>query len=231
MVFSDNNSYPLLCSLEIVAEDGIHARKADMFHKRTIKPHQAVTKVDTASEALSLSLSEKARVDMDYMCSLTGKSAEEIERELSGVIFRLPNVTGGEPEFVSEDEYLSGNVREKLKEAKLAALASEAYQSNVGGTGKGTAEGFDRIGNQCAAGSHMDSHQRRVGIYVPTAGYAQLQPMEYQNPFLQIHGEWNIEGKSNDKGNPKANNAYGTHRANAYKIIEDTLNLRDTPCL
>ena len=95
MVFSDDNSYPLLCSLEIVAEDGIHARKADMFHKRTIKPHQAVTKVDTASEALSLSLSEKARVDMDYMCSLTGKSAEEIERELSGVIFRLPNVTEG----------------------------------------------------------------------------------------------------------------------------------------
>ena len=108
LVFSEDNSYPLLCSLEIVAEDGTLERKADMFTKRTIKPHQTVTRVDTASEALSLSLSEHARVDMEYMCTLTGKSAEEIEKELEGVIFRLPDLSGKEPTFVSEDEYLSG---------------------------------------------------------------------------------------------------------------------------
>lgn len=228
MVFSDDNSYPLLCSLEIVAEDGIHARKADMFHKRTIKPHQAVTKVDTASEALSLSLSEKARVDMDYMCSLTGKNAEEIERELSGVIFRLPNVAGGEPEFVSEDEYLSGNVREKLKEAKLAALASEAYQSNV--------EALEKVQPKDLTASEISV--RLGATWIPISDVSEfmfqlLDTPNYNRWNIKIHfskftGEWNIEGKSNDKGNPKANNAYGTHRANAYKIIEDTLNLRDT---
>lgn len=228
MVFSDDNSYPLLCSLEIVAEDGIHARKADMFHKRTIKPHQAVTKVDTASEALSLSLSEKARVDMDYMCSLTGKNAEEIERELSGVIFRLPNVAGGEPEFVSEDEYLSGNVREKLKEAKLAALASETYQSNV--------EALEKVQPKDLTASEISV--RLGATWIPISDISEfmfqlLDTPNYSRWNIKIHfskftGEWNIEGKINDKGNPKANNAYGTHRVNAYKIIEDTLNLRDT---
>lgn len=228
MVFSDDNSYPLLCSLEIVAEDGVHARKADMFHKRTIKPHQAVTKVDTASEALSLSLSEKARVDMDYMCSLTGKSAEEIEQELSGVIFRLPDVAGGEPKFVSEDEYLSGNVREKLKEAKLAAQASEAYQSNV--------EALEKVQPKDLTASEISV--RLGATWIPISDVSEfmfqlLDTPNYNRWNIKIHfskftGEWNIEGKSNDKGNPKANNAYGTHRVNAYKIIEDTLNLRDT---
>lgn len=228
MVFSDDNSYPLLCSLEVVAEDGVHARKADMFHKRTIKPHQAVTKVDTASEALSLSLSEKARVDMDYMCSLTGKSAEEIERELSGVIFRLPNVAGGEPEFVSEDEYLSGNVREKLKEAKLAAAASEVYQTNV--------EALEKVQPKDLTASEISV--RLGATWIPISDVSEfmfqlLDTPNYSRWNIKIHfskftGEWNIEGKSNDKGNPKANNAYGTHRVNAYKIIEDTLNLRDT---
>ncbi len=228
MVFSDDNSYPLLCSLEIVAEDGVHARKADMFHKRTIKPHQAVTKVDTASEALSLSLSEKARVDMDYMCSLTGKSAEEIEQELSGVIFRLPDVAGGEPKFVSEDEYLSGNVREKLKEAKLAAQASGVYQSNV--------EALEKVQPKDLTASEISV--RLGATWIPISDVSEfmfqlLDTPNYNRWNIKIHfskftGEWNIEGKSNDKGNPKANNAYGTHRVNAYKIIEDTLNLRDT---
>lgn len=228
MVFSDDSSYPLLCSLEVVAEDGVHARKADMFHKRTIKPHQAVTKVDTASEALSLSLSEKARVDMDYMCSLTGKSAEEIERELSGVIFRLPDVVGGEPEFVSEDEYLSGNVREKLKEAKLAAAASEVYKTNV--------EALEKVQPKDLTASEISV--RLGATWIPISDVSEfmfqlLDTPNYSRWNIKIHfskftGEWNIEGKSNDKGNPKANNAYGTHRVNAYKIIEDTLNLRDT---
>ena len=115
----------------MLAEDGSLERKADMFTKRTIKPHAAVTKVDTASEALSLSLAEKACVDMEYMCSLTGKNADEIEQDLKGVIFRIPGNEEEEPHFVSEDEYLSGNVREKLKQAKMAAEVSTVYQSNV----------------------------------------------------------------------------------------------------
>ncbi|MFR9195095.1 MAG: helicase, partial [Ruminococcus sp.] len=145
IVFSDDSSYPLLCSLEIIAEDGTLERKADMFTKRTIKPHETVTRVDTASEALSLSLSEKACIDMEYLCSLTGKSAQEVEQELQGVIFRLPESEGmDQPRFVSEDEYLSGNVRQKLREAKQAAEISK-HTGQCGGTGKSTAQGSDLL--------------------------------------------------------------------------------------
>ena len=130
-VFADDNSYPLLSSLEILAEDGTLERKADMFSKRTIKAHEAVTSVDTASEALSISLAEKARVDMGFMAQLTGKTEEELEQELSGVVFRLPESDTENPQYVSEDEYLSGNVREKLKMAELAQQVDARYQVNV----------------------------------------------------------------------------------------------------
>lgn len=229
MVFSDDNSYPLLCSLEIVAEDGTLERKADMFYKRTIKPHAAVTRVDTASEALSLSLSEKACVDMEYMCSLTGKDAAEIERELSGVIFRLPDMRGeGEPEFVSEDEYLSGNVRQKLREARLAAQSDPVYESNVEALLKVQPKDLTASEISVRLGTTwiptQDIEDFMFGL-LETPNYARWH-MKVQ--FFQLTGEWQIEGKSNDKGNVKANNTYGTHRASAYKIIEDTLNLRDT---
>ena len=130
-VFADDNSYPLLSSLEILAEDGTLERKADMFSKRTIKAHKVVNSVDTASEALSISLAEKAKVDMPFMAKLTGKTEEELEQELSGVVFRLPESDTENPKYVSEDEYLSGNVREKLKVAELAAQADVRYQVNV----------------------------------------------------------------------------------------------------
>ena len=228
MVFSDDNSYPLLCSLEIIKEDGTLERKADMFTKRTIRPHKAVEKVDTAAEALSVSLSEKARVDMEYMCSLTGKSAEEVEKELSGVIFRIPDVKGKEPHFVSEDEYLSGNVREKLKTAELAAQADEVYQSNV--------EALKKVQPKELTASEISV---RLGTtWIPESDvedfmFGLLDTPNYAKWNIKVHlaeytGEWQVEGKSQDKGNVKANNTYGTHRANAYKIIEDTLNLRDT---
>lgn len=230
MVFSDDNSYPLLCSLEIVAEDGTLERKADMFYKRTIKPHEAVTRVDTASEALSLSLSEKACVDMEYMCSLTGKDAAEVEKELSGVIFRLPDMGGGngEPEFVSEDEYLSGNVRQKLREARLAAQSNPVYESNVEALLKvqpkdlTASEISVRLGTTWIPTSDIEEFM--FGL-LETPNYARWH-MKVQ--FFQLSEEWQVEGKSNDKGNVRANNTYGTHRASAYKIIEDTLNLRDT---
>lgn len=227
LVFSEDNSYPLLCSLEIVAEDGTLERKADMFTKRTIKPHQTVTRVDTASEALSLSLSEHARVDMEYMCTLTGKSAEEIEKELEGVIFRLPDLSGKEPTFVSEDEYLSGNVREKLKEAMFAAESSELYRPNV--------EALNRVQPKDLSASEINV--RLGATWIPPEDIKDFMFELLQTPnycqwkmnvrFVPVTGEWYIEGKSIDKGNVKANSTYGTHRVNAYRILEDTLNLRD----
>lgn len=227
LVFSDDNSYPLLCSLEVLAEDGSLERKADMFTKRTIKPHAAVTKVDTASEALSLSLAEKACVDMEYMCSLTGKNADEIEQDLKGVIFRIPGNEEEEPHFVSEDEYLSGNVREKLKQAKMAAEVSTVYQSNV--------EALEKVQPKDLSASEISV--RLGSTWIPPEDIAEfmfglLDTPNYKKWNIKVHfsklnGEWNIEGKSNDKGNVKADNTYGTHRVNAYKIIEDTLNLRD----
>lgn len=227
LVFSEDNSYPLLCSLEIVAEDGTLERKADMFTKRTIKPHQTVTRVDTASEALSLSLSEHARVDMEYMCTLTGKSAEEIEKELEGVIFRLPDLPGKEPTFVSEDEYLSGNVREKLKEAMLAVENSELYRPNV--------EALKRVQPKDLSASEINV--RLGATWIPPEDIKDFMFELLQTPnycqwkmnvrFVHVTGEWYIEGKSIDKGNVKANSTYGTHRVNAYRILEDTLNLRD----
>lgn len=229
IAFSDDSSYPLLCSLEIVGEDGTLERKADMFTKRTIKPHETVTKVDTASEALSLSLSEKACVDMDYLCSLTGKSAEEVEQELKGVIFRLPESEGMEqPRFVSEDEYLSGNVRKKLRAAKLAAEISEVYQSNV--------EALEKVQPKDLTASEISV--RLGATWIPEEDIAAfmfelLQTPNYSQWKIKVHfsrhtGDWNVEGKSVDRGNPRANNTYGTNRVNAYKIIEDSLNLRDT---
>lgn len=229
MAFSDDSSYPLLCSLEIVAEDGTLERKADMFTKRTIKPHETVTRVDTASEALTLSLSEKACVDMEYLCSLTGKSVQEVEQELQGVIFRLPESEGREqPRFVSEDEYLSGNVRQKLREAKRAAEISEMYRSNV--------EALEKVQPKDLTASEISV--RLGATWIPESDIADfmfelLQTPNYSQWKIKVHfsrhtGEWNIEGKSIDRGNPRANNTYGTNRVNAYKIIEDTLNLRDT---
>ena len=229
IAFSDDSSYPLLCSLEIVGEDGTLERKADMFSKRTIKPHETVTKVDTASEALSLSLSEKACVDMDYLCSLTGKSAEEVEKELKGVIFRLPESERMEqPRFVSEDEYLSGNVRKKLREAKLAAEISEVYQSNV--------EALEKVQPKDLTASEISV--RLGATWIPEEDIAEfmfelLQTPNYSQWKIKVHfsrhtGDWNVEGKSVDRGNPRENNTYGTNRVNAYKIIEDSLNLRDT---
>lgn len=228
LVFADDSSYPLLCSLEVLAEGGTLERKADMFNKRTIKPHKAVTKVDTASEALSLSLSEKAYVDMEYMCQLTGKGAEEVEQELKGVIFRLPDIKGAAPHFVSEDEYLSGNVRKKLKEAKLAAQSDKVYETNV--------QALERVQPKDLSAAQISV--RMGATWIPTEDVADfmfqlLETPEHLRADFKVHffkytGEWRVEGKSIDKGNVKANNTYGTHCANAYRIIEDTLNLRDT---
>ena len=226
-VFADDNSYPLLSSLEILAEDGTLERKADMFSKRTIKAHEAVTSVDTASEALSISLAEKAKVDMDFMSELTGKSEEELERELSGVVFRLPESGTENPKYVSEDEYLSGNVREKLKVAELTAQSDARYQVNV--TALQNVQPKDlsaseiniRLGTTWLPESDVEDFMFQL---LNTPNYMQWRIKVH---FPKYTGEWQVEGRSLDKGNVKANNTYGTTRANAYRIIEDTLNLRD----
>lgn len=226
-VFADDNSYPLLSSLEILAEDGTLERKADMFSKRTIKAHEAVTSVDTASEALSISLAEKAKVDMDFMSELTGKSEEELERELSGVVFRLPESGTENPKYVSEDEYLSGNVREKLKVAELTTQSDARYQVNV--TALQNVQPKDlsaseiniRLGTTWLPESDVEDFMFQL---LNTPNYMQWRIKVH---FSKYTGEWQVEGRSLDKGNVKANNTYGTTRANAYRIIEDTLNLRD----
>lgn len=226
-VFADDNSYPLLSSLEILAEDGTLERKADMFSKRTIKAHKVVNSVDTAREALSISLAEKAKVDMPFMTKLTGKTEEELEQELSGVVFRLPESDTENPKYVSEDEYLSGNVREKLKVAELAAQADVRYQVNVTALQKvqpkdlSASEINIRLGTTWLPESDVEDFMFQL---LNTPNYMQWKIKVH---FSKYTGEWQVEGRSLDKGNVKANNTYGTTRVSAYRIIEDTLNLRD----
>ena len=229
--FSQDSSFSLLSALEVLDEDGNLERKADMFFKRTIKPHTPVTSVDTASEALAVSLGEKAAIDMEYMMELSGKSEKEIFEELKGVIFLNPlyeygNHPGGK--YLMADEYLSGNVREKLKIAKNSAqLYPEDYQVNV--------EALERVQPKDLTASEIsvrlgatwlppDDVQDFMFYLLETPRYAQWNIKVHFSPYTS---EWNIEGKSYDRGNVKAYNTYGTSRINAYKIIEETLNLKD----
>lgn len=229
--FSQDSSFSLLSALEIIGEDGELERKADMFSKRTIKSHTPVTSVDTASEALAVSLGEKATIDMDYMMELSGKSENEIFEDLKGVIFLNPLYEYGnsyEPKYLMADEYLSGNVREKLRIAKNSAeLYPEDYKVNVEALRKvqpkdlTASEISVRLG---ATWLSPDDVQEFIFHLLETPRYAQWNIKVHFSPFTS---EWNIEGKSYDKGNVRAYNTYGTSRINAYKIIEETLNLKD----
>ena len=231
LVFSDDSSYCLLCSLEIIGENGELKRKADMFTKRTIKPHVKVTAVSTASEALAVSIGEKARVDMPFMCELTGKSEQEIFEELKGVIFLNPEYTseyGHEEKYLTSDEYLSGNVRQKLELAKRTAkLYPEDYNIN--------AEMLEKVQPQDLSASEIsvrlgatwlppDDVQNFIFELLQTPRYAQWNIKVHYSEYT---AEWNIENKNYDKSNVMANSTYGTERVNAYKIIEETLNLKD----
>ena len=229
--FSQDSSFSLLSALEIIGEDGELERKADMFSKRTIKPHTPVTSVDTASEALAVSLGEKATIDMDYMMELSGKSENEIFEDLKGVIFLNPLYEYGnayEPKYLMADEYLSGNVREKLKIAKNSAeLYPEDYKVNVEALQKGQPKDLTASEISVRLGATWlppDDVQEFIFHLLETPRYAQWNIKVHFSPFTS---EWNIEGKSYDKGNVRAYNTYGTSRINAYKIIEETLNLKD----
>ena len=226
LAFASDESYFLLCSLEVLDDEGNFKRKADMFTKRTIKPHREVTSVETASEALALSIGEKARVDLPYMEQLTGKTQAELVQDLQGVIFKVPNC---EPvSYVAADEYLSGNVRNKLTVAELAAKNDPELAVNVEALKKvipkdlSAAEISVRLG---ATWIPQDDIQRFVMELLTPSSYAAGRLKVRYTP---INGDWFIENKSSDMGNVKADSTYGTKRASAYRIIEDTLNLRDT---
>lgn len=226
LAFASDESYFLLCSLEVLDDEGNFKRKADMFTKRTIKPHRKVTSVETASEALALSIGEKARVDLPYMEQLTGKTQAELVQDLQGVIFKVPNC---EPiSYVAADEYLSGNVRNKLTVAELAAKNDPELAVNVEALKKvipkdlSAAEISVRLG---ATWIPQEDIQRFVMELLTPSSYAVGRLKVRYTP---INGDWFIENKSSDMGNVKADSTYGTKRVSAYRIIEDTLNLRDT---
>ena len=229
--FSQDSSYSLLSALEVLDDNGELERKADLFTKRTIKPHTPVTAVDTASEALAVSMGEKAAVDMAYMCALTGKTEQEIFADLKGVIFLNPLYGYGdnsEPKYLMADEYLSGNVREKLALArKSAELYPEDYTVNVEALEKvqpkdlSASEIFVQLGSTWVPEEIV---QQFMFEFLDTPRWAYWNIKVHYSKFTS---EWNVEGKSYDRGNVKANSTYGTPRINAYRIIEETLNLKD----
>ena len=230
LAFADDSSYYLLCALEVIDDDGQLKQKADMFTKRTIKPHQAVTAVDTASEALAVSIAEKAEVDMAYMAELSGKTQEELAQELRGVIFRLPGLLaeGETPRYVTADEYLSGNVRRKLRQAQRAADKDPAFSVNVEALTAAQPKDLDASEIEVRLGAtwiDKDYIQQFMYETFHTPYYLQRQ---VEVKYASYTAEWQITGKNAvGYGDVAANTTYGTDRANAYKILEDSLNLRD----
>ena len=230
LAFADDSSYYLLCALEIIDEDGKLERKADMFTKRTIKPHQAVASVDTASEALAVSISEKACVDMAYMSQLTGKSREELAGELQGVIFCVPGQTeqDGTPHYVTADEYLSGNVRRKLRQAQRAAEQNPAFVVNVEALTAAQPKDLDASEIEVRLGATWIDKE-----YIQQFMYETFHTPYYLQRNIEVNyssftAEWQVTGKNTVAYNDvAAYTTYGTSRANAYKILEDSLNLRD----
>ena len=244
LAFSEDSSYCLLCSLEVLDEQGNLKRKADMFSKRTIRPHVAVTSVDTASEALAVSISEKARVDMDYMAELSGKSPEELEQELAGVIYRdircaenpediLPSLADlSRYPLVTADEYLSGKVRQKLRMAKAFLEVAPDHQKEAA---RRNVEALEAVQSQDLGAGEIGV---RIGAnWVPVEVYQQfmvelLTPNYYVRDRIRIlrseaTGQWSIREKNADRSNVKANTTYGTKRMSAYHILEQTLNQKD----
>lgn len=228
LAFREDSAYYLLCSLENINEDGTLRSKADMFTKRTIRKHVVVEKAETSNEALMLSLSEKGQIDFDYMHQLTGFDKEKMIHDLKGVIYKIPHIDDEEDVYVTADEYLSGNVREKLKIASLSAEMDPSYKENV--------EALKQAMPQDLTASEIEV---RIGAtwIEPEIYHDFLVEILSPSPFIQeriqvsyssVTAEWNISNKNWDRGNAKAEKTYGTHRTNAYRLIEDCLNLKAT---
>ena len=230
IAFDQDSSYFLLCSLEILDEDRNLKRKADLFTKRTIRSHKPAERVDTAVEALALSIGEKAHVDMDYMSRLTGKDEETLFSELTGVVFLNPAYTGendGHEKYLPADEYLSGNVRQKWAVAQGKAEQDPQYQINADALAR--VQPTDLTASEISVrlgATWLDTEYVRRFIF-ETLGTPRSVQWSMKVHYSGITGEWRIEGKSTDRGNVKAISTYGTKRINAYEIIEDTLNLKD----
>ena len=230
LAFADDSSYYLLCALEVLDEDGRLERKADMFTKRTIKPHEAVASVDTAAEALAVSISEKACVDMGYMASLTGRTGNELAEELRGVIFQVPGITepDGTPHYVTADEYLSGNVRQKLRQAQRAAERDPAFSINVEALTAAQPKDLDASEIEVRLGATWIDKE-----YIQQFMYETFKTPPYLRDVIEVKyvpytAEWQVTGKNSvGYNNVAAYTTFGTNRANAYKILEDSLNLRD----
>ena len=230
LAFADDSSYYLLCALEVLDEDGRLERKADMFTKRTIKPHEAVASVDTAAEALAVSISEKACVDMGYMASLTGRTGDELAEELRGVIFQVPGITepDGSPHYVTANEYLSGNVRQKLRQAQRAAERDPAFSVNVEALTAAQPKDLDASEIEVRLGATWIDKE-----YIQQFMYETFKTPPYLRDVIEVKyvpytAEWQVTGKNSvGYNNVAAYTTYGTNRANAYKILEDSLNLRD----
>ena len=230
LAFADDSSYYLLCALEVLDEDGKLERKADMFTRRTIQPHKAVTTVDTAAEALAVSISEKACVDMAYMAELSGKTPEELAGELQGVIFRIPGQLeqDGTPHYVTADEYLSGNVRRKLRHAQRAAETDPSFAVNVEALTAAQPKDLDASEIEVRLGATWIDQE-----YIQQFMYETFHTPPYLQRSIEVHytpftAEWQVTGKNSvSRTDVAAYTTYGTGRANAYKILEDSLNLRD----
>ena len=228
MAFDQDSSYFLLCSLEILDEDGKLKRKADLFTKRTIRSHKPAERVDTAVEALALSIGEKARVDMEYMSQLTGKDEDTLFTELTGVVFLNPDYTEGiNDKYLPADEYLSGNVRQKLSYATAKAAEDPRFQINADALAK--VQPVDLTASEISVrlgATWLNPEYIRQFVF-ETLGTPRSAQWKIKVHYSKSTGEWRIEGKSQDRGNVKANSTYGTKRINAYEIIESSLNLKD----
>lgn len=228
--FSDDSSFALVSALEILGDEGQLERKADIFFKRTIMPHKPITQVDTASEALAVSIGEKACIDMEYMQSLTGKEENELFNDLKGVIFLNPlyeENNDNQSKYFTADEYLSGNVREKLAIARNSAKVDSRFSINVEALEKVQPEDLTASEISVRLGSTwlpVDIVQQFIYEFLNTPGYAKSSIIVHYSRYT---GEWSIDGKSYDRSNVKAYNTYGSARINAYRIIEETLNLKD----
>ncbi len=228
IAFREDSSYYLLCSLENLNEDGSLKSKADIFTKRTIRKKKITEHVETSNEALLLSLSEKAKVDLDYISQLTGFDKNRIINDLKGVIYPVPDINADENIYVTADEYLSGNIREKLRTAEMSATIDSKYKDNVEALKKAMPEDLSASEIEVRLGATWIDPEIYEDFMIETFGTSSFAQNHIHVTYSSVNGTWGISNKTWDRGNVKVDKTYGTHRANAYRLLEDALNLKAT---